>query len=63
LEYPKPVMKKTELEKIGFTESWLLMVFRTTKGIAWKTGQAPNCPIMFDTYELEKFRKRMSFGR
>jgi hypothetical protein len=56
-------MKKTELEKIGFTESWLLMVFRTTKGIAWKTGQAPNCPIMFDTYELEKFRKRMSFGR
>ena len=63
MEYPKPIMKKTELEKMGFAESWLLMVFRTTKGIAWKTGYASNCPIMFDTSELEKYRRRMSVGR
>lgn len=63
MEYPKAVMKKKELENLGFAEAWLLMVYRTTRGIAWKTGAAPNCPILFDTAELEKYRKRSCAAR
>ena len=63
MEYPKPIMKKSELQKLGFPEQWLLTVYYTTRGIAWKTGTAPNCPIVFDTAELEKYRKRTSVGR
>lgn len=58
IEYPRPVMRKTELQKMGFDENWLLMVYNTTKGIAWKTGTAPNCPILFDVNALEKYRLR-----
>ncbi len=56
-------MKKSELQKMGFPEQWLLTVYYTTRGIAWKTGSAPNCPIVFDTAELERYRKRTSVGR
>ena len=63
MDYPKPVMKKTELQKIGFAEAWLLMVYRTTRGIAWKSGPSPNSTILFDTAELERYRRRASVGR
>lgn len=65
MKYPKPVMKLSELKKMGFTEDWLLYVFRmrTDRKIAWKTGSKPNCPILFDTEELEKIRKAACVGR
>jgi hypothetical protein len=58
MQYPKPVMRISDLKKMGFTEQWLLMVYNTTKGIAWKTGTAPNCPILFDVEALERYRVR-----
>ena len=63
MEYPKPVMKISELKKMGFAEQWLLSVYYITKGIAWKTGYAPNSPILFDTEALEKYRKSLCNGR
>lgn len=58
MKYPKPVMKKTELEKMGFPEQWLLMVFRKHgQNVAWKMGNGRNSPILFDTDALEKIRQ------
>ena len=58
-------MKKSELIKMGFTNEWLMYVYRmrTDKKIAWKTGIKENCPILFDTEELEKLRKAACTGR
>ena len=63
MEYPKPVMKISELKKMGFPEQWLLSVYYTTKGIAWKTGYQQSCPILFDTKALEKHRQSLCNGR
>lgn len=59
MEYPKAVMKISELKRMGFPEEWLMYVFRIQgrKSIAWKSGPAEKSPILFDTMELEKFRK------
>jgi len=57
MEYPKEVMRKTELEKMGFPQDWLLSVFRQHgQKVAWKSSPKPNSPILFDTKELEKVR-------
>lgn len=65
MEYPKAVMKFSELRKMGFPEEWLLYVFRMQgrRNIAWKMGVSENSPILFDTEELEKFRKAQCVGR
>lgn len=61
--YPKRVMKKSELKKLGFTEEYLMAVFRKrNQKIAWKLSNAPNSVIYFDTVELEKFRKAQCAG-
>ena len=60
MEYPKPVMKLSELKKMGFPEDYLLRIFRT-KGqtIARKINPAAsNSPIIFDTAGLEKWWKQ-----
>lgn len=59
MTYPKAVMTIPELIAMGFPEKWLLMVFRMQgrRAIAWKRGTATNSPILFDTEELEKYRK------
>ncbi len=64
MNYPKPVMRMSELKKMGFPEEWLLYVYRkkTDRKIAWKTGFKDNCPILFDTEELEKFRRSSCTG-
>lgn len=64
MKYPKPVMKKSQLMKMGFTEEWLMYVFRirTDRKIAWKSGFKSNSPILFDTEELEKLRKDSCTG-
>ena len=58
-------MKKSELIKMEFTNEWLMYVYRmrTDKKVAWKTGAKENCPILFDTEELEKIRKAACTGR
>lgn len=57
MEYPRLVMRKTELEKMGFPTDWLLSIYRQPgQKIAWKTSPKKNAPIMFDTKALEKFR-------
>lgn len=58
MEYPKPVMKKTELEAMGFPEEYLLRIFHS-KGqtVAWKKSPSKsNSTILFDTQGLEKLR-------
>ena len=58
MNYPKPVMKLSELKKMGFSESWLMEVYNEhrKRKIAWK-GKKANSPIQFDTEELEKYRR------
>lgn len=65
MNYPKPVMKITELKKMGFPEEWLLYVYRMQgkRGIAWKMSLSENSPIVFDTEALEKFRVAQCVGR
>lgn len=57
--YPKPVMRLSELKRMGFPEEWLLTIYRTRPDlkIAWKIGTSSNSPLCFDTELLEKYRK------
>lgn len=58
MQYPKKIMRASELKKMGFPDEYLMRIFRT-KGqtIAWKmTPTARNSPILFDTEGLEKWR-------
>ena len=60
MKYPKKVMKKTELEEMGFPEEYLIRIFHT-KGqtIAWKMSPAKsNSTILFDVEAFEKLRVR-----
>lgn len=65
MNYPKPVMRLSELKKMGFPDEWLRYVYRMqgTRKIAWKMGMGENSPILFDTEALEKFRKAQCVGR
>ncbi len=63
MQYPYKVMRIRDLEKLGFPREYLLAIFRQrNQKIAWKTGNKPNCPILFDTDELEKYRKAQCVG-
>ena len=59
MTYPKPVMRLSELKRMGFPEEWLLFIYRMRPDlkIAWKIGTSINSPICFDTEALEKYRK------
>lgn len=59
MQYKKPVMKKAELIKMGFTNEYLMSVYRTNNNaIAWKMNPTKkNSSILFDTEEFEKYRK------
>lgn len=65
MTYPKPVMKKTELEKMGFTEDFLLYAYRRRgQTYAWKANPTKkNSPILFDTELFEKWRIQMASGK
>ena len=58
MEYAKPVMKLTELQKMGFTKDYLMSVYHDKRqNFAWKMNMtARSSPILFDTAEFEKFR-------
>lgn len=65
MQYPKPVMKSTELEEMGFPREFLLYAFRR-KGqtFAWKMNPTKsNSTIVFDTEEFEKWRVKMAAGK
>lgn len=63
MEYPRPVMKTSELEKMGFTKKWLKSVYLTrNQKIAWKESPAPNSHILYDTEALEKYRIAQCVG-
>lgn len=58
MNYPKKVMRATELERLGWSQKHLRQIFNTPgQKCAWKMNNAINSPILFDTDELEKFRK------
>lgn len=55
--YPKPVMRATELEKMGFPRDYLLYAYRRKgQSYAWKSTPKKNSPILFDTVAFEKWR-------
>lgn len=58
MEYPKPVMKKTELMELGFPEDTLLRASREkNQTFAFKANPlAKNSPLLFDTAGFEKWR-------
>ena len=63
MEYPKAIMRKSELIKIGFPEKWLDTVYlRYGQKAAWKMGNSRNSPLVFDTTELEKIRRSQCAG-
>lgn len=58
MEYPAKVMRVNELAAIGWPEKYLRQIYNTPgQKCAWKMNNAANSPILFDTDELEKFRK------
>lgn len=58
MEYPAKVMKIKELKEIGWPEKYLQQIYNTPgQKCAWKMNNAVNSPILFDTDELEKFRR------
>ena len=65
MKYPKQVMSITELKKMGYPEEWLISIYRNRhQDIAWKIGgeEKRNSKILFDTEELEKYRKAQCTG-
>lgn len=60
MEYPKPMMKTSELKKMGFPEE-LLNVAYLSKGQKFAQKINPlkkNSSIVFDTAEFEKWRMK-----
>ena len=56
MRYPKEIMRKSELLKIGFPEDFLKRAQLTGK-IAWRSDPTRlNSPILYDTQALEKYR-------
>lgn len=58
MEYPKPIMKITELNEMGFPKEFLMVAYRT-KGQDFAQKVNPlkrNSPIIFETEKFEKYR-------
>lgn len=57
MEYPKKVMKMSELKAMGFPEAFLLEAYRDPKqDFATKVNPAkPNSTIIFDTVGFDKW--------
>ena len=63
MQYPKKIMRKSELLKMGWDENELDFIYRKRADlkIAWK-GTYKNSPIQFDTELLEKYRQAQCTG-
>lgn len=59
ISYPKPIMKISELTKLGYTKDYLLGIYALpTQDFAWKQNATKkNSPIFFETAKLEEYRK------
>lgn len=60
MEYPKPIMKMSELVKMGFPEKFLQLAY-LTKGQTFAQKIDPTCrnsPIIFETAGFEQWRQR-----
>ena len=56
MEYPRPIMKKTELQEMGFPRDFLTKAY-LKGGIAWKADPIKrNSAVLYDTQALEKYR-------
>lgn len=58
MEYPKPIMKLSELMELGFPEDMLLNAYRF-KGQRFAQKMTPGkkrSPIIFETEQFEKWR-------
>lgn len=64
MKYPKQVMTITELREMGYPDEWLRSIYRNRhQKIAWKMDESkPKSTILFDTEELEKFRRAKCTG-
>ena len=58
MKYPKEVMKRNELIKMGFTKGFLNEVAKIS-GVAFKTSDKKNSPYYYNTAELEKVRNEV----
>lgn len=58
-EYPKPIMRKAELRKMGFSEAILDMAYRDKRQrFAWKINiTKSNSPIEYDTKGFDDWLK------
>lgn len=62
--YPKPIMRLSSLVELGFPREYLMDIYRNRyQTVAWKMNGKKNSPILFDTMELEKYRKNHCCGR
>lgn len=60
MEYPKPIMKRSELLKMGFPEEFLDRAYRV-RGQTFAVKLNPmkqNSPIIFQTEEFEQWRQK-----
>ena len=65
MNYPKKVMTIKELKVLGYPEEWLRAIYRSRhQKIAWKMGgeDKSKSTILFDTDELEKYRRSKCTG-
>ena len=59
MTYPKRIMTIKELMKLGFPEGYLRRLYaKRGQKMAWKVGIYSNSAILFDTEELEAYRKK-----
>lgn len=60
MEYPKPIMSRPELLRMGFSRLTLDRAYHSKgNNFAWKKDPAkPRSHIMFDTVEFEKWRQK-----
>lgn len=58
--YAKPVMRISELKKMGLPEEFLMNAYRNpNQTFAWKMDMTKkNSPILFDTDGLERYRQK-----
>ena len=68
MKYPRKVMRINELRDMGYPDEWLRSIYRSRPinrdhSIAWKMDSSKqNSPILFDTDELEKYRRAQCTG-
>lgn len=58
MKYEKPVMKKAELIRMGFSREWLdKAVADKNQNFAWRSDVSkPGSGVLFDTAQLEAYR-------